>query len=74
MFVSRSLFCISQVGDVKFGDLIGQDHHGNKYFENKDYPHGGDRKRGKAAEAFFKPDFNCCIEFSMWMYIVRNEI
>ena len=29
-----------QVGDVKFGDLKGEDSHGNKYFENKEYPYG----------------------------------
>lgn len=29
-----------QVGDIKFGDLKGEDTHGNKYFENKEYPYG----------------------------------
>ena len=29
-----------QVGDVKFGDFKGEDSHGNKYFENKEYPYG----------------------------------
>lgn len=29
-----------QVGDIKFGDLKGEDSHGNKYFENKEYPYG----------------------------------
>lgn len=34
-------FCrVSQVGDIKFGDLKGEDSHGNKYFENKEYPYG----------------------------------
>lgn len=28
------------MGDVKFGDLKGEDSHGNKYFENKEYPYG----------------------------------
>ncbi|CAM9681549.1 unnamed protein product, partial [Hapterophycus canaliculatus] len=31
------------VGDIKFGDLKGEDAHGNKYFENKDYPYGQHR-------------------------------
>lgn len=25
---------------MKFGELMGEDAHGNKYYENKDYPHG----------------------------------
>lgn len=50
---------------------MGQDHHGNKYYENKDYPHGEDRKRGESGEAFIlKPYFKFCIEFSLWMPIV----
>lgn len=28
------------MGDIKFGDLKGEDSHGNRYFENKEYPYG----------------------------------
>lgn len=38
---ARRLTCDEQVGDVKFGNYMGKDAHGNKYYENKDYPHGG---------------------------------
>ena len=41
MYVTTVL-CVRtcQVGDVKFGNLMGKDAHGNKYYENKDYPYG----------------------------------
>jgi len=31
------------MGEVKFGDLKGQDVNGNKYFENLEYPFGQHR-------------------------------
>eukprot|EP00903_Cladosiphon_okamuranus_P012006 g11273.t1 len=31
------------VGDVKFGEFKGEDAHGNKYYENKEYPYGQHR-------------------------------
>ena len=30
-------------GDVKFGDLVGTDRNGNKYYQNLDYPFGQSR-------------------------------
>ncbi|CAM9927361.1 unnamed protein product [Ascophyllum nodosum] len=44
MYVTTVL-CVRtcQVGDVKFGNLMGKDAHGNKYYENKDYPYGQHR-------------------------------
>lgn len=39
----ETLIKMYTVGDVKFGDLKGQDAHGNKYYENTDYPYGQHR-------------------------------
>lgn len=28
------------MGNIKFGECVGEDVNGNRYFENMDYPHG----------------------------------
>jgi hypothetical protein len=38
----RQCLCL-QIGDVKFGRLVGTDRNGNKYFENLEYLYGQHR-------------------------------
>lgn len=67
------ILALVQVGEIKFGTLMGVDRNGNKYYENPEYPYGQHRWVEYADIHNYEPT-SIPPEWHGWMHHTTDEL